>query len=106
MHNAAMYINAKLVMCVEALTKIREMGIGNSHGSATRHWLAESALSATEQDVIKWRREIEAKAIEECMNTCYDYDCIGFDNQSLAEVVCVELGDKLNTMAQKKRSEG
>lgn len=63
-------LQAKLAMCVEALDgavggfKCTQI-ISNYPPSHWSRW-AVTALNATEQDVAAWRKEVEAKAIEEC----------------------------------------
>lgn len=102
-------LNAKLAMCVEALKESLEkmeddesyfeLERGNGRSLEKREEdgdLSEEIikvrkiLSATKQDVQKWRREIEAKAIDECA-------------EELDYMAGVELA--LKDIAQQKRSD-
>lgn len=82
---------AKLAMCVTLLNNVTFKGdYLECQDTNGKNWfdLRQEALAATEQDVSKWKREIEAKAIEEC-----------------AEKFMFGVGYELRQLAQQKRSE-
>lgn len=92
-------LQAKLAMLSEAL---------KYHQEQTRPIDSSiKALSATEQDVSKWRREVEAKAIEECADSFHGgYFFDPETEPSSVERIDNVVANTLRDMAQKKRSEG
>lgn len=94
-------LQAKLAMCVELLNNVTFKGdYLECQDTHRKNWfdLRQEALSATEQDVSKWKLEVEAKAIEECL------DALETMNAQI-KVDVPMLIDSVAQLAQQKRSE-
>lgn len=97
-------LQAKLAMCVEVMRQVDDSSeecldpddFMTFEVSPDAIHSLRDALTATEQDVIKWKREVEAKAIEECAKHIHEYVVLHSGQAK----------DVLLGMAQQKRSEG
>ena len=92
-------LQAKLAMMSEALI---ECSYSNSTDKA--QLMTHKALTATEQDVSAWRKECEAKAIEECKQAILNG--VFIHDESPPKRFAFEVAGMLDRLAEDRRSEG
>lgn len=87
-------LQAQVAMLRETLTYFTSIYFEIRHRE-----LAGNALQQTESDwLTQHDQQVRDEAYDKAMNTAYDHDCRIYSNESLAEVVCMEVGDKISNL--------